>query len=116
MRKNRQKRQRPQSIIDLPFISILERRPATNQFIMLAWSKGGYSGYESTYWDVEDALCQHAVAWLPLPKTHVFTKACAVQLKRSKLCPVLRWSHHFSCLIGDLYYSKDKLPKVAESV
>lgn len=108
------KKKRKLTLLDLDFISILDLRPKYGQFILLAWEIGGYCGYESTYWDKEDAHCKHAVAWFPLPSNHVYSRKCAVALKkfnRSKPT-ILKWSKHFSKHNG-AYISTDKMPRTA---
>lgn len=109
---------RPLTILDLKFISILDERPKQNQFIMLAWDIKGYCGYESTYWDNTDEHCKHAVAWFPLRQEHVYTKSCAVVLKKrfKYKVPKLKWSHHFSIIKDNKYISKDRLPKLASNL
>lgn len=102
-------------ILDLPFISILDKRPKAGQFILMAWDIGGYCGYESTYWNPTEEHCRHAVLWMPLPENHAFTRRCAVVLKRRfKLKPViLKWSAHFSVVRNGKYISEDNLKKIA---
>lgn len=104
------------NITDLPFISILDNRPKAEQFVLIAWEMNGYCGYESIYWDNKDFRCKHAVAWCNLEFNHVFTRKCAVALKKKeRLRPViLRWSKHFAHYKDGKYLSTDKLPKVAE--
>ncbi len=106
-------KKRKLTILDLPFISILDERPKSGQFILLAWDIRGYCGYESTYWDMDDDHCKHAVAWLPLPENHVYSRRCAVVLKRRHKLPILKWSMHFTEVKEGQYINVDKIPKVA---
>ncbi len=109
------KKKRKLTILDLPFISILDERPKAGQFILLAWDIRGYCGYESTYWDKEDENCKHAVAWFPLPENHVYSRRCSVVLKRkARNTPILlTWSRHFNTFKEGQYINIDKIPKVA---
>lgn len=111
----KKKHKRKLTILDLPFLSILDERPKAGQFILLAWDIRGYCGYESTYWDKDDEHCKHAVAWFPLPENHVYSRRCAVVLKRrpNSSLPILRWSIHFTTVKEGQYINADKVPKVA---
>lgn len=103
------------TIADLPFISILDKRPKAGQFIMIAWDINGWCGYESTFWDNEDANCKHTVAWLPLKEEDTFTRHCAIDLQvNEKVRPIkLKWSKHYSALKNGKYVSISSIAKVA---
>ena len=106
------KKKRRLTILDLDFISILDRRPVDGQFILLAWDINGYCGYESTTWDTEDKHCQHGVAWFPLPETHLYTKNCSLVLRKNNkhktTAPILKWSSHFSRYANDKYMNRKR--------
>lgn len=109
------KKKRKLNILNLPFISILDERPKAEQFILLAWDIRGWCGYESVWWDKEEEHCKHAVAWLPLPETHVYTRRCAIVLKkRPRTTPViLKWSKHYNKISNGNYINIDKAPRLA---
>lgn len=110
------KKKRQLNILDLPFISILDKRPNNGDFILMAWDILGRSGYETIYWDTNDVRCQHAVAWLRIPLTHVYTRNCGVVLsyKAKTKRPLLAWSKHYSVLNNsNNYQSLDKMPRRA---
>ena len=103
------------TVVDLPFISILDKRPKAGEFILLGWDIQGWCGYESTYWDKDEEHCKQAVVWMPLPEEHVFTRRCAVVLKKKlRLRPVLlKWSKHFSYVNNGKYMSDSVREKEA---